>query len=417
MPPTSLTCPGPHQGPELPPPAPALGPVTALCSGCGTVSQVCPRADCCGRTRAGGFVCRSCGHRLPPGWRAHSWDKVGPGAQLASPAVARTVKVSSSGVDPQRVQLLASDAWVGLAVDQQLLFLEPGPKLEIASELTLGSQESAIEISPLPEQKTWELLTSKRRLAFEPRTHSWEKLEALSGVPLWRSRDLWAFELAGGRTELRVGPPSTSFFTAPSLLSLPAWPQPDLFVCHGGDRIYFGAPGKPPGQLAAPEPLASSPPAFEPQSGRLFLPGGRNLWSWKPGGGQVSPVRKSGGGAVTVAGGRVVIVEGDRLTMIDPAGRTVWDSQVSLPSLARAALTWDQAGSLLLLPLASRGNSTELLLVDPRHPGLLRRQEIEGTLVSEPRLVPGGITAVRQGTKPGTLDLIWIGLQPEDKPS
>lgn len=414
---SALYCAGPHEGPEVPPEAPAVGATAALCDSCGAVSQICPRSECQGRTRAGGYRCRTCGQVLEPAWRERSWrGTASRSLHAASHVRSFEVDTGSAGAS-HRVQLLGTDSWTVLVAGQQVWLLDPGPGLGVVLEVRLGSDEVAIDLLQDPAHATWQLLTSRRLLVFEPHAGSW-KPKPLPGELLWHSRGLWAFRKSSGSgqvTELRRSFEIEPFHEESGLLSSPAWLSEDLFVCQAGNAIVFGSlqgvgnPARIPANGVTP----FLTPAFERQSARVYLPGTSLVQYWHPKAQSVAPFVRSGGGMVQAFEGRVVLIESDRMQVFDPGGRSSWDSKLSLSDFGRAPQHFDVAGDFLLVPMSTGRGNTELLLFSPLRPKDHLRATIEGTLLADPRLVPGGIVVAVQGNQRNRLDLVWMTVKTE----
>jgi hypothetical protein len=406
-------CPGPHRGPVLPPVSREVFGGTALCPDCGTVSRICPRTECGGRTRAGGFFCRVCAEPLPAPWRNGFWTELDRDVDLAAPApvVARTLSAREVG-RAERIHLAATDAWIALSLDERLLLLEPGPRLATFCEHRLEPGELFVDLRRSGDDPPgWRLLTTRQVLRLEPRGLVWLPVERFQeGELLWESGALHALYRPGAGSSLWLRSPLRKLIEVRGLLSQPAWLPQGRFVCTDDENVYLGSVREPgsPKPFRASEPLSSHAPVFEPRTERIYLPGERKLLWWQPGAKSFIPFLPSGAGAVLLSPQGVILLEADRLQFLRPDARRLWDSRTAMSDFARSSLHWDRAGSALLMPLAQRGAAVPLLLMDLQSPGRVWRTELAAVPPSEPRLAPGGIVAVQRRDEEGPIDLVWL---------
>lgn len=410
-------CPGPHRGPVLPPPSREVFGGTALCPDCGTVSRICPRAECGGRARAGGFFCRVCGEPLPAAWRDDFWAELDRDVELSAPVVARTLSAREVG-RAERIRLAATDAWIALSLDERLLLLEPGPRLATFCEHHMEPGELFVDLRRSGDDPPgWRLLTTRQVLRLEPRGLTWlpdpvDRFPEGEGELLWESGALRALYRPGAGSSLWLRSPLRKLIEAHGLLSQPAWLPQGQFVCTDDQSVYLGSvrePG-PPTPFRVSEPLSPHAPVYDSRTGRIYLPGERKLLWWQPGTKSFIPFLPSGAGAVLLAPQGVILLEADRLQFLRPDARRLWDSRTAMSDFARSSLHWDRAGSTLLMPLAQRGAAAPLLLMDLESPGRVWRTELAAAPPSEPRLAPGGIVAVQRRDEEGPLDLVWFSV-------
>lgn len=411
------TCPGLHNTSNLPPEAPAVTDTTARCPDCWTVSRICDGKDCRGRSRAGSFFCRICGHRLKNHWLQRFWEDFDPNWTLAEPQVRRQLK-GTEFTRAQQTQLLTSDAWLALRIDRALFLLEPGPELLLVSELELSDGELLVALRAVETEDphlNWQLLTSSRSLTFVPGTAAWSEVETFPHELLWESRGLRAYLVPPAGTVLYMerqtqGPP---LLEVNALLPAPTWLPDGRVVLQGPEALYVGSgqSGLTKYETAAPQGLAPSSPIYDPLTQRLLVSGHEALYTCEIGNKPVAFL-PSGTATLFPAPDGIAVLESDRLRIVQRStGASLWDSRSEIPTFARSTLAWDHVATVLLLPMANLGEGVQLQLIDLRNLGNRRSLELPAGLLCEPRLAPGGIAAVRLNAEQDAVELIWIEAQ------
>lgn len=382
------------------------------------MSQLCADPSCNGRTKAGGRFCRLCGQPLPADWRARAWSEEGIGEWDDA------VAVRELPLDGGDCQLFGGAPWLGCRVGTRTVLLEPGRALREVGEVAFEPGELAVDLVPKERMAPfspgggaewgWSLLTSRRVMGFVPRENRWvveEEFSHQDGELLWQRGALRAFQRDGGAVIIRGRRGEVALEVAGSLTE-PAWVHDkEVAVAARSSAFLVDAfAATPPVEIALPEELPGYAPAFVSAMERLFLSTLNRVYWWTRAGGRLVPFLPTGGAGLASSLSSLVVAEPDRIRLMRPDGRVLWDSQRKMPDLARTRHPWDRAGDIFVVAMQTSRGAGSLLALDLSTPEEYLLYDVGGSVLSPPRLVPGGVVVLRGGAvaAKGSGELLWI---------